>query len=45
MRKNPYVPRLAKIVEIREENYNTKTFTFRFLDGDGFKFTPGNLTW
>ena len=43
MRKNPYVPRLAKIVEIREENYNTKTFTFRFLDGDGFKFTPGEF--
>jgi len=46
VRKNPYIPELAEIVEIRDEAPNIKTFRIRFRDRalqESFRFTPGQF--
>lgn len=43
---NPYKPNLAKIVSVKSETEDVKTFTFRFLDDNlqkRFKFKPGQF--
>lgn len=44
--RNPLQPRRAVIKKIKEETYNTKTFTFEFADGGpkGLEFFPGQFT-
>ena len=43
---NPYIPHLAKIIKIKKETPDVKTFIFRFLDSNQqkkFKFRPGQF--
>lgn len=44
--ENPFIPKLAKIEEIKQETNTVKTFKIRFLDGrfqNSFKFMPGQF--
>jgi len=40
---NPYIPKLARIVNVRDEAPGIKTFRMSFEDGGAFKFTPGQF--
>lgn len=43
---NPYKPNLAKLLGIKKESSNVKTFTFEFNDPDlqkSFKYSPGQF--
>jgi NAD(P)H-flavin reductase len=40
---NLYVPLKAKIEEIKEQTADTKTYTIRMAEGDGFRFMPGQF--
>ena len=41
--ENPYVPAFAKVVEVRNENSITKTFTMSMLNGEALRFRPGQF--
>lgn len=41
--ENPYVPALAKIIEIRDENPTTKTFKLRMINDEALRFRPGQF--
>lgn len=41
--RNNWLPRLAKIINIRNETPDTKTFTLRIIDNNGFNFEPGQF--
>ncbi|RLE93024.1 MAG: hypothetical protein DRJ46_00130, partial [Thermoprotei archaeon] len=43
MKGNPYIPKLARIVNVRDEAPGIKTFRMSFEDGGAFKFTPGQF--
>ena len=42
--KNPYIPKLARITDIRDETPDTKTFCIALSDGQrDFRFSPGQF--
>jgi NAD(P)H-flavin reductase len=40
---NPYLPRIAKIVNTKKETSDVKTFRFRFVDNKKIRFLPGQV--
>ncbi len=43
---NTWMPVPARIVEVREENFNTRTFTLRFAEDEirrAYRFVPGQF--
>lgn len=41
--ENPYIPAFAKVVNFRDENNTTKTFTLRMVNGEALRFRPGQF--
>jgi len=40
---NPYIPKLAKIVNVKEESPDSKLFTLQYVDKSSFEFTHGQF--
>ncbi|MBO3799262.1 MAG: FAD/NAD(P)-binding protein [Thermoproteota archaeon] len=41
--ENPYIPVFAKVVNVRDENPTTKTFTLSTVNGEAMRFRPGQF--
>lgn len=41
--ENPYAPAFAKVVDFRDENSTTRTFTLSMVNGEALRFRPGQF--
>ena len=40
---NPYIPKLARLVKVKKEAPDVKTFRFKFVEKSKFNFVPGQI--
>jgi NAD(P)H-flavin reductase len=41
--ENPYIPFFARVVDVKDENPTTKTFTLSMVNGESLRFRPGQF--